>query len=67
MALKMRRPDRINFELPCGGHVTHFTEGMNGPIPETTDEERELVCNALDKRGLWVTDLPKILGLVDRK
>lgn len=35
-------------------------------IPEITDEEREAVCQVIDKRGLWGTDLPEILGLVER-
>ena len=39
---------------------------LDGPLPEITDEERDLVCTQIDRLGLWSTDIPEILGLVDR-
>lgn len=66
MRLSPKRPDHVNFEEPRGSNVSHLTEAMNGPIPETTAEEHQLMCRALRKRDLWHTDLPDILGLVER-
>ena len=60
------RPDHINFDPPRGSNLSHFTEAMSGPVQPITDEEREAVCHAIDKRGLWSTDLPLMLGLVER-
>ena len=39
---------------------------LDGPVPEITDEERDLVCTQVDRLGLWSTDIPAMLGLVDR-
>lgn len=34
-------------------------------LPEVTPEEKEAVCDLLERRGLWGTDLPVMLGLVE--
>lgn len=53
------RPD------PHPKSIGTFTDVMNSPVPPITDWERERVCHAIDKRGLWGTDLPSMLGLVE--
>ena len=59
------RPDHINVDPPRGSGVSHFTEAMTSPVPEITDEERDLVCTQVDRLGLWSTDIPAMLGLVE--
>ena len=53
-------------DLPRKGHIAVLTH-IEGKIPEITDEEREVVCQAIDKRGLWGTDIAEMLGLVERQ
>lgn len=38
---------------------------IDGPVPEITAEERDLVCTQIDRLGLWSTDIPAMLGLVE--
>lgn len=61
------RPDHINFDPPRGTSISHFTEGMAGPVPSVTPEERQAVCDQIERHGLWGTDLPEMLGLVERQ
>lgn len=52
-------------DLPRTGNIATIPH-LPAESTEITDEERELVCHAIDKRGLWSTDLPMMLGLVER-
>lgn len=36
-----------------------------GAVPPVSDEERDLACQAIDRHGLWKSDIPKMLGLVE--
>lgn len=57
--------ERAEYREPQNALVK-VVPSLDGPIPEITDEERDLVCTQIDRLGLWSTDVPLMLGLVDR-
>lgn len=65
MRIAMRRPNHIDFDGPRSKGISPLL-AIPAETITITDEERERVCNAIDKRGLWNTELPAMLGLVER-
>lgn len=51
---------------PRNKSIGHFTDVMNDAVPPITPEERQTVCDHIESYGLWSTDIPEMLGLVER-
>lgn len=66
MRLPTKRPDHINFDEPRGTNVSDFTQSLTGPTPDVTTEEWQTVRAHIERHGLWQTEVPDMLGLVDR-
>ena len=52
-------------EWRVGSPAICVVPSLDGAVPPVSDEERDLVCQAIDRHGLWGSDIPAMLGLVE--